>query len=453
MNLLIEKTLLGDEDIPVNDVYERTLVGIIDFYIENPEFDLSTGTLARIIKRLIEFGWFVNFTKRPNCGTSFLYRACESNRFDLVKLLLENGENADFGDFKNTKHPLEIACIKKHSEIANLLLDHGAEIDFDPESMYHTFFCFYTYAFRCGNLQLIDRIICKKAGEAAETYSELSVNERIVKLGEEVKNSSFPIASDGRFTMLHVACASGKFDMVKEFIEMGLDVHATVCGFSMIHFAVISENLDCLNYFSNLDVKYFGSPSSPLHLAVSYSDDLTITKRLIELGHDINAVNNNGQTPIHYAASLFKYNFLKYFIDLEDSNCEVLDSQGSSPIDVFFEKLKCFNKLETISILVHPKVINRSWFWICTYYRWSLLEILVDNGIDVNLLDEKGRNGVFYAVESSDDDLLWALYNLGLDINLKDCDGMTPLDFAKDLGDDLMIWNLERCNELETNFD
>lgn len=447
MNLLIEKYILGhDEDIPVNDAPKEILVEIFDSYLDNSIYELSTENLSNILKRLMELGWNLNSTKHPKCGPSFLYRACEANRFELVKLLLKNGANVDFGDFENQKHPLELACIKKHLEIANLLLDHGAQIDFGPERESLEFFYFYPYAFKSGNVQLIDRIICKKAEDDAEKYAELSVKERIVKLGAEIKNSLYVYdnADEGRYTMLHAACAAGSTEIFTELIEIGLDIHATVLGYSTIHFAVVGGNSDILNYLSNLDVKYSGNTISPLHLSICF-DNLDIVKFLIELGHDVNAVDDKGQTPLHHAASLSNYKSLKYLLDLEASDIKVLDSNGSSPIDLFFKHLNFTDQPDQISLIVHPKIMNQSWFWVCKNYchGYKLLDILIDNGVDVHLVDEKGRNGVFYAVQSCDDDLLAKLHELKVDINLKDCYGVTPLKLAQETDCEYCLNDLE----------
>ncbi|KAI1130302.1 ankyrin repeat-containing domain protein [Nemania abortiva] len=60
----------------------------------------------------------------------------------------------------------------------------------------------------------------------------------------------------------------------------------------------------------------------------------------------------------------------------------------------------------------------------------STLNFLVDNGVDINEQDERGRTLVHIASESRDIDLLRGLVAFSADINAKDHEGRTPMDIV-----------------------
>jgi len=67
-------------------------------------------------------------TQTRNDGASPLYVACREGRVDVVRLLLENGDDVDVDGTTTTNDwPLRAACRRDHLEIANLLVRHGAD--------------------------------------------------------------------------------------------------------------------------------------------------------------------------------------------------------------------------------------------------------------------------------------------------------------------------------------
>ena len=57
-----------------------------------------------------------------------LHYACEFNRVDVARLLLDRGAAIDEANAW-TNNALHIACLRNHVEIATLLLDRGADVD------------------------------------------------------------------------------------------------------------------------------------------------------------------------------------------------------------------------------------------------------------------------------------------------------------------------------------
>ena len=86
-----------------------------------------------IVKWLIEeVGIDVNI-QSPQNGESPLHNACQLNRIDIVRYLVEErGAKLDLRE--NQKHwimtPIFRACVKDRLEVIEILLQNGARIDF-----------------------------------------------------------------------------------------------------------------------------------------------------------------------------------------------------------------------------------------------------------------------------------------------------------------------------------
>ena len=63
-------------------------------------------------------------------------------------------------------------------------------------------------------------------------------------------------------------------------------------------------------------------------------------------------------------------------------------------------------------------------------YDLALIKLLHKKGYDYNILDEDGRNLVFYAVIEGNLEVLRELLVNSVDVNLKDKQGRTPLHYA-----------------------
>jgi hypothetical protein len=79
------------------------------------------------VKRLLEEGTDVNQTERRYIGRTALHMAAAKGNYDMVKLLLEHGATVDARDEGNNT-PLLVAMLESQAEVAELLIDNGADI-------------------------------------------------------------------------------------------------------------------------------------------------------------------------------------------------------------------------------------------------------------------------------------------------------------------------------------
>ena len=96
-----------------------------DNYHQTPLSWASSGESPEIVRLLLEHGANVNTQNNHNCYTP-LHNASYSGKLESVRLLLDHGADVHIRN-ENGLTPFQLATHKKHHDIAQLLLDRGAE--------------------------------------------------------------------------------------------------------------------------------------------------------------------------------------------------------------------------------------------------------------------------------------------------------------------------------------
>jgi len=144
---------------------------------------------------------------------------------------------------------------------------------------------------------------------------------------------------------------------------------------------------------------------TPLHNA-AWCGDVDEAKRLLRAGADVNAVNDEGNTPLIYAT----------VIPDNGPMIELLLSHGADPNIVNGENLTAlmttlgYNKFDTLNESVIPSMLKAK--------------------AGVNVRDEIGRGPLNLACENASPDTVSLLIDAGADVNQPAEDGWTPLHYA-----------------------
>ena len=316
----------------------------------------------------------------PIHGASFY------GHIDIVKYIVEecssSATNLAAGD---AYRALSIAVSEEHLEIIAYLHSIGFHADHKADNQGVSILHF---AAERGQLKILKFLI-----------SELKCKKDVMNFNNQ--------------TPLHYAAKCGHLSVIKYLtIELNCDILCrdsegntpAHCAVSNGHLKVVKFCVQTLNYNAHIDRNNQGS--QPIHSACLYGHHSTLRYLIEELKCDLMSKNDNGTTPIHYAAAGGKTSMISYLQE-KGCNVECLNKYGNTPLHMAAEK----GRVENVKMLISTLKCDR----------------------DIKNFNQ--RTPLHQAASKSNLSVVKLLTTeLHCDIMSKDCDGDTPLQCAVDAG-------------------
>ena len=332
-----------------------------------------------IVKMLLEHGTDITVLSKTDNASALHYASKWSGR-KTVKCLLKYNSPVNVSDI-NGWTPLMLACNRPFS-VKNVarLLAHGADADlFNKEK--HT------------------------ALHIAAVNSDRETVKCLLKHGVSVN-----IKNDANLTPLLYACSKiTNGDAVAILLEHGADVNVTLeelSGASALHLAAKNgakslETIKCLlSHKVEIDIED-NNGETPLMSACSIDDNLVIVNGLLELGADINKVNKDGASALHFAAKFASTGTIESLLD-HGISVNVTDNANKTPL-----------------------------MWACSHNNTlDKIIFLASKGAEMSRVSSDGRNCLHFAAANSDENVLKYLIEQGISINTFTEDKRTPLSMA-----------------------
>lgn len=226
---------------------------------QTPLYGAAKKGHLNICKFLIDHG--SNIDAETMTGATPLYTAVEENHFSIVKLLIDSGANVNkcpqgvWAKEINIANQscLLLACMKNNSEIAEYLINNGADVNLFNDR---------------GSSPLL--AVCQ--------YNNINLLELLLAKGANIEQEALNFY-DAKINALIVATESGSFDCVRCLVENGLDVNYKIKG------------------------KEETAGRTPLFCA-SVKNHAHIVEYLIENNADVNSCEDSGLSCLHIAATL-----------------------------------------------------------------------------------------------------------------------------------------------------
>lgn len=345
--------------------------GTLDKPIESdPKKDTPLIQASRMgdvnkVRELISAGATVTLHNIQNVNVTALQIAAQNGHREVAQLLIDGGADKE-AKTPDGRTPLHIAAQNGHSQVAQLLIDRGADKE---------------HKCQVGFTPL----------HAAAQFGKGNVAQLLIEKGADKEAKS-----QGGSTPLHFATRNGHIQVVQLLIEKGADVHArNNQGLSPYTIALTFESYALFNSLPNW--KY--------HLDEKAHDGLTVLQRII---------NSQG---------LLGLKDLTALVDL-GANIDIFNKEYQTPLLTVFKA-----------------------------GNYPLAKALVHLGAEINApLDGNGTTLLTRAIQNQSLREIYTLLGLGADYKIKDATGRTPLDYAGEAFKPLLsalfakheeIWNLQ----------
>lgn len=384
-----------------------------------------------------------------------LHAAAEKNQLNIMQFLLEMGASVDITDL-NQSTPLHIAAKHGHYKVAKLLIEAGANVNgknIHGDTALH-------YAAAYGHVEIAQLLLAYNADTKVKNKNNLTPSEIAYAYKQEKTVNLFykkemallnavrkndleeakKCVADGaeiRFhdystgnAPLHIAASLGNVEMLTFLLSNG----ATILSISKkkdlaLHVAAFHGQVDALKYLyskmlevskSPLETK--GAEGATVLIRGVFSKKVEVIQLLLELKANINAVDDLGNTALHYAAQL---GYQDIFHELMSHHPDIAIENK--------EKLKSADLAKKAGHTAIYDVLqgNKENFFVAVKENnLSIVTGSLMNGVDVNLTNEDGETALHIAARFGRKEITQYLLEKGADLFARNKSGSTPLHIA-----------------------
>lgn len=295
------------------------------------------------------------------------------------------------------------------------------------------------------------------------------INSSALKLVKRLlyHDANIYLQDQGGYDALDYAIMAQNPELIIEFLQRGADLNQTHIVEGVLCEPVYIENFEFVKFLfeQGLDVSNINKPcgglsyqeQTPFLIAV-YKGNLEIVKYLLQLGANI---QRDGAEALSLAARQSNFEMIQYLIE---NGADIRGLEGNQVIcDLAFE-----GNIEFLKFLIQKGINKTELLNPCSIYRYvslgngefqgitrdynengdltpflisilrghlNIAKLLLDNGADVNDVDDNSRSALILAVIEDDLNGVKWLIEHGADLEIEDDqEGWTALTYAQELG-------------------
>ena len=196
------------------------------------------------------------------------------------------------------------------------------------------------------------------------------------------------------FCPIHYIVFPRNINKLEELLQLGCDVNARdLWGRTSLHLVLLCYNI------------YKEDPSPGRSRAECFKRLENVLQAFIQHKASIHIPDKSGRLPLHYALEYGFLQFVNILLSYEDSpaTVDIADKTGIVPLHIAAARNYC-----------------------------SVIEMLIEQGANINRVDNFGSSAVHFATFSGAVDAVKVFLTQKADISTKDGQGKTPMDVAKD---------------------
>lgn len=344
--------------------------------------------------------------------------AATRGRERMVRLLLREGADIDFWTDSSA---LYTAVKHGHEEIVKILLENGAE----------------TY-----NQRADSQVQRSALHEAACQSGRESIAKLLIEKGADIN-----ALSGCGMAPLHQAVVHANEPMVRLLVKKGCNVNIQrrfKDGITSLHYAARHENDEIMRILFDAGANITTSDvrrRTPLHMAAVNGAE-SAAGLLLERGADINAADWEGMTPLHLAAERSCTSMVRWLLN-RGASLTAVDKKGSTVLHIVAESRWCNGDVSTVGLLLgkgikidakdsHGKTpLNRA----ASSGIDEMVSELLKHGARIEACNGTGVRSLQFAAKSLracrlSSPTVQVLLDNGAEVNAQDRDGRTALHWA-----------------------
>jgi ankyrin repeat protein/L-ascorbate metabolism protein UlaG (beta-lactamase superfamily) len=276
---------------------------------------------------------------KDETGYSLLHLAAYRGYMDIVQYLVENGMDTNVRSGGNST-PLHGAGVYGHLKVVKYLIENGAEIDTPNQGGFTPLLS----SAAGGQGYTVHYLIGKGADVNAKTQqginalmiasqnseSDVDFAKSLINLGLSVDE----VDNYGR-QAISIAASTNRADLIELYVEHGADVNFTPeDGWSPLLYSVARQSKEATFKLIELgaDVHVVNSSGFSLFYLAVKEGDLEVVGRLIEKGIDINLQETNfGYSPLNFASIGGNIDIVNLLLE-SNADYMLADNEGVTPI-------------------------------------------------------------------------------------------------------------------------
>ncbi|XP_059509139.1 ankyrin-3 isoform X2 [Stegostoma tigrinum] len=261
----------------------------------------------------------VMVNRTTESGFTPLHIAAHYGNINIATLLLNRGAAVDF-TARNDITPLHVASKRGNANMVKLLLDRGSQIEAKTRDGLTPLHC----AARSGHEQVVEMLLDRGAPILSKTKNGLSPLHMATQ-GDHLHSVKLLLLHDvpvddvtnDYLTALHVAAHCGHYKVAKVLLEKKANPNAKALnGFTPLHIACKKNRIKVMD----LLLKYGASIQAvtesgltPIHVA-AFMGHTNIVTQLMQRGASPNTTNVRGETALHMAARAGQADVVRHLV-------------------------------------------------------------------------------------------------------------------------------------------
>nr|XP_014428975.1 ankyrin-3 isoform X6 [Pelodiscus sinensis] len=371
-------------------------------------------------------------------GFTPLHIAAHYGNINVATLLLNRGAAVDF-TARNDITPLHVASKRGNANMVKLLLDRGAKIDAKTRDGLTPLHC----GARSGHEQVVKMLLDRGAPILSKTKNGLSPLHMATQ-GDHLNcvqlliQHNVPVddVTNDYLTALHVAAHCGHFKVAKVLLDEKANPNAKALnGFTPLHIACKKNRIKVMELLLKHGASIQAVTESgltPIHVA-AFMGHVNIVSQLMHHGASPNTTNVRGETALHMAARAGQAEVVRYLVQ-NGAQVEAKAKDDQTPLHISARLGKADIVQQLLQQGASPNAATTSGYTplhlAAREGHEDVASVLLDHGASLAIITKKGFTPLHVAAKYGKIEVANLLLQKNASPDAAGKSGLTPLHVA-----------------------